>query len=69
MKITLLYENGENRNSPRYSCISKLIDSDNLNKAKFDEIQKEFIAEVEKMESSGLEILQETVTELEKEMD
>lgn len=69
MRITLVYENGESRNSPRYSCISKLIETDNLDKAKFDEIQKEFISEVEKMESNGLEILQETVTELEKEMD
>ena len=69
MKITLLYENGENRNSPRYSCISRLIETDNLDKSKFDEIQKEFIAEVEKMESDGLEILQETATQMEKEMD
>lgn len=44
-----MYDNGENKNTPAFACVSKRINADGFDEQQFDELCASFKADVKKM--------------------
>lgn len=44
-----MYDNGENKNTPAFACVSKRINGDEFDEQKFDELCASFKADVKKI--------------------